>query len=43
MKNNISKIKITDQLIDNILYKLKIISHLKQGDKLYNGSIFTAT
>ena len=34
MKNN-SKIKITDQMIDNILYKLKIISSIKQGDKLY--------
>lgn len=34
MKNN-SKIKITDNMIDNILYKLKIISSIKQGDKLY--------
>ena len=34
MKNN-SKIKITDHMIDNILYKLKIISAIKQGDKLY--------
>jgi hypothetical protein len=35
MKNNNSKIKITDQMIDEILYKLNIISHLKIGDKLY--------
>tara|TARA_B100001175_G_C19166514_1_gene475409 strand:- start:75 stop:581 length:507 start_codon:yes stop_codon:yes gene_type:complete len=35
MKNNNSKVKITDEMIDTILYKLKIISHLKQGDKLY--------
>ena len=34
MKNN-SKIKITDSMIDDILYKLNIISHIKQGDKLY--------
>ena len=34
-KINNSKIKITDQMIDEILYKLKIISHLKKGDKLY--------
>ena len=34
MKNN-SKIKITDNMIDNILYKLNIISSIKQGDKLY--------
>lgn len=34
MKNN-TKIKITDQMIDNILYKLKIMSYIKQGDKLY--------
>ena len=35
MKNNNSKVKITDEIIDTILYKLKIISHLKQGEKLY--------
>ena len=42
MKNNNSKIKITDQMIDSILYKLKIISHIKQGEKLYceNDNIF---
>ena len=42
MKNNNSKIKITDEMIDNILYKLKIISHLKQGEKLccFNNNIF---
>tara|TARA_Y100000741_G_scaffold364008_1_gene353679 strand:- start:289 stop:786 length:498 start_codon:yes stop_codon:yes gene_type:complete len=34
MKNN-SKIKITDSMIQDILYKLNIISHIKQGDKLY--------
>ena len=35
MKNNNTKIKITDLMIDEVLYKLRIISHLKQGDKLY--------
>ena len=34
MKNN-NKNKITDEMIDNTLYKLNIISHISQGDKLY--------
>jgi len=29
------KKRITDDMINNILYKLTIISHIKQGDKLY--------
>lgn len=42
MKNNNNKIKITDQIIEEVLYKLKIISHLNKGDKLYcsNNNIF---
>ena len=42
MKNNNSKIKITDEMIDSILYKLRIIANLKQGEKLYcsNNNIF---
>tara|TARA_B100000575_G_C23122570_1_gene649825 strand:+ start:538 stop:1041 length:504 start_codon:yes stop_codon:yes gene_type:complete len=42
MKNNNSRVKITDEIINTLLYKLKIISHLKQGDKLYcsNDNIF---
>tara|TARA_B100001173_G_scaffold309737_1_gene322750 strand:- start:227 stop:721 length:495 start_codon:yes stop_codon:yes gene_type:complete len=37
------KKKITDTIITNLLYKLTIISHIKQGDKLYcdsNSNIF---
>ena len=29
------KKRITDDMINNILYKLTIISYIKQGDKLY--------